>query len=42
MRNYAYIAFIGPFKRHRTWGLGTDGALTIVNVRARKEIRVTS
>jgi hypothetical protein len=40
MRKYAYIAFIGPFKRHRNWGLGTNAALTLVNVRAGKEIRV--
>tara|TARA_R100000935_G_scaffold48858_1_gene73653 strand:- start:18595 stop:18729 length:135 start_codon:yes stop_codon:yes gene_type:complete len=42
IRRYAYIDFRGPFKRHRNWGLGTDAALTVINVRAGKEIRVIS
>jgi hypothetical protein len=40
MRKYAYKGFVGPFKRHASWGLGTNAALTLVNVRAGKEIRV--
>jgi hypothetical protein len=42
MRIYAYIAFIGPFKRDRNWGLGTDAALTFIKARGGKEIRVIS